>query len=112
MCNCKIQNDLNQTLKIHVENDSIWIYDSVDEFIGNFKINFCPICGEKVSEDFKNFKYQRMKSICRKMIIELGKNPDDEEPFFPSICHTKEWEDMRSAFNEMSDKWKMEKRSV
>lgn len=51
MCNCKITNDLQQTLKISIEDDSIWIYDSIDEFIGDFNIKFCPFCGDKKDSD-------------------------------------------------------------
>lgn len=47
MCNCKLKNDLGQYLE--TEKDSIWIYDSMGEFFGDFKIDFCPMCGENVS---------------------------------------------------------------
>jgi len=46
MCNCEMVNDLDQT--ISVQSDALWIYDSYQEFILDFDINFCPFCGENV----------------------------------------------------------------
>lgn len=40
-----IENDLGQFLEF--EHGRIWIYGS-DGFFGDFLVNYCPICGEKV----------------------------------------------------------------
>lgn len=45
MCELTIINDLEMVLEI--EDGSIWLYESNGDFIADFKINFCPICGEK-----------------------------------------------------------------
>ena len=46
MCHKELESDLGMSLIFEV--DSIWIFDNQDEFLMEFKVNYCPICGEKV----------------------------------------------------------------
>lgn len=45
---CTIKNELDQTCEIE---NSMWIYDSNNEFIGDFEIRFCPQCGVHIEAE-------------------------------------------------------------
>ncbi len=45
MCDIEVFNDLYGSYCYC--DGSIWIYDSEGEFVADFKVNFCPICGAK-----------------------------------------------------------------
>lgn len=44
---CEITNELGQTIVI---DDELWLYDSSDEFIGDFPVNYCPNCGMSITQ--------------------------------------------------------------
>jgi hypothetical protein len=44
---CSAKNELEQEMII--QGSFAWIYDFRDQFIGDFKINFCPICGKDIN---------------------------------------------------------------
>ena len=44
---CCITNELGQDLLII---GRAWIYDSLGDFIGDFEVNYCPICGLKLKD--------------------------------------------------------------
>jgi hypothetical protein len=48
MCNCKKETDL---VDVEIEGNSIWIYEKDAEFLTDFKISFCPFCGENLQPE-------------------------------------------------------------
>lgn len=50
---CIVKNELDQTMDVE---NSLWIYDSQNEFLGDFKANYCPFCGLNLNEPIKESK--------------------------------------------------------
>ena len=48
MCECDHHCDLGI---IEIDDHSAWVYSSSGEFILDFKIKFCPFCGEEKKYD-------------------------------------------------------------
>ena len=63
MCICEIKNELGQSAQIDM--DSLWIYDSDDSFLCDFKINFCPVCGESKKDLVNQQINERLKEISK-----------------------------------------------
>ncbi len=49
---CAVKNNLD--FEMIIQGNVAWIYDNEDEFFGDFKINFCPICGTKLKDMLSN----------------------------------------------------------
>ena len=51
---CSVKNDLKYEMII--QGNVAWIYDVNEEFITDFQINFCPICGIDLKDSLRKEK--------------------------------------------------------
>ena len=49
-CKCFLEHEFGHTA---VESGSMWIYDTMGDFVMDFEINYCPFCGKKIREEEK-----------------------------------------------------------